>query len=196
MVATPSVEEALRRCGFTRLKRWSRGVDTTLFRPRAKELLAHPRPISLYVGRLAEEKNIEAFLRLTLPGTKVIVGDGPQRAELARRYPEAVFVGVKQGEDLARHYAGADVLVFPSRTDTFGLVLLEALASGVPVAAYPVPGPLDVIDGSAAGALDVDLGRAVARALAIPAEVCLAHAQRFSWEASARQFLTNLIGLR
>ena len=159
MVATPSVEEALRRRGFTRLKRWSRGVDTELFRPRAKDFLSYPRPISLYVGRVAVEKNIEAFLRLALSGTKVIVGDGPQRTELARRYPDAVFVGVKQGEELARHYAAADVFVFPSRTDTFGLVLLEALASGVSVAAYPVAGPLDVIDGSAAGALDVDLAR-------------------------------------
>jgi glycosyltransferase involved in cell wall biosynthesis len=193
MVATPSVEAALRRRGFTRLKRWTRGVDTELFRPRAKDFLSYPRPISLYVGRIAVEKNIEAFLRLSLPGTKVIVGDGPERAALTHRYPDAVFVGVKQGGDLARHYAGADVFVFPSRTDTFGLVLLEALASGIPVAAYPVPGPLDVIDGSAAGALDVDLGRAVARALTIPAEVCLAHAHRFSWEASAHQFLANLV---
>lgn len=193
MVATPSVEEALRRRGFTRLKRWSRGVDTELFRPRAKDFLSYPRPISLYVGRIAVEKNIEAFLRLALSGTKVIVGDGPQRTELARRYPDAVFVGVKQGEELARHYAAADVFVFPSRTDTFGLVLLEALASGVPVAAYPVAGPLDVIDGSAAGALDVDLGRAAARALTIPPEVCVTHARRFSWDASTRQFLGNLV---
>jgi glycosyltransferase involved in cell wall biosynthesis len=196
MVATRSIEEALRRRGFTQLKRWSRGVDIGLFRPRAKDFLSYPRPVSLYVGRIAVEKNIEAFLRLTLPGTKVIVGDGPQRAQLARRHPDAVFVGVKQGEDLARYYAAADVFVFPSRTDTFGLVLLEALASGVPVAAYPVSGPLDVIDGSAAGALDSDLGRAVARALTISSDLCLAHARRFSWDASAREFLGHLVGLR
>ncbi|MFO1152466.1 MAG: glycosyltransferase family 1 protein [Rhodospirillales bacterium] len=192
MVATPSVEEMLRRRGFSRLKHWSRGVDTELFRPRGKDFLSYPRPISLYVGRIAVEKNVEAFLGLTLPGTKVLVGDGPQRTELARRYPDAAFLGVKRGEELACHYAAADVFVFPSRTDTFGLVLLEALASGVPVAAYPVQGPLDVIDGQPAGALDRDLGRAVERALAIPADICIAHARRYSWDASAGQFLANL----
>lgn len=192
MVATPSIEAHLAGYGFTRLKRWSRGVDLTLFHPRPKNFFAYQRPISLYVGRVAVEKNIGDFLDLALPGTKVVVGDGPERAALAKRYPEVAFLGVKTGEELAAHYAAADVFVFPSRTDTFGLVVLEALASGVPVAAYPVAGPRDVLDGSAAGALDDDLGRAVRRALAIDPAVCRAHAERYSWRASAQQFLGNL----
>ncbi|MBK8174469.1 MAG: glycosyltransferase family 1 protein [Rhodospirillales bacterium] len=192
MVSTPTVEAELRARGFPRIKRWSRGVDTGLFRPRDEPFFDHARPISLYVGRVAVEKSIEDFLRLDLPGTKVVVGDGPQMAELRRRYPAVVFVGMKTGEDLARHYAAADVFVFPSRTDTFGLVMLEAMASGLPVAAYPVPGPLDVVDGSGAGCLDEDLGRAVRAALAIAPETCRRHAETFSWENSARQFLGNL----
>jgi glycosyltransferase involved in cell wall biosynthesis len=192
MVATASMEAALRARGFDRIRRWSRGVDTALFRPRDKSFLSFSRPISLYVGRVAVEKNVEDFLRVNLPGTKLVIGDGPQLPELRRRYPEAAFVGVKTGEELAKYYAAADVFVFPSRTDTFGLVLLEALASGVPVAAYPVPGPLDVIDGSAAGCLDTDLARAVHNALRLSPEACRRHAERFSWHNSARQFLDNL----
>jgi len=192
MVSTSSVEAELRHRGFTNICRWSRGVDTTLFRPRDKSFLSYPRPISLYVGRVAVEKSIEDFLRLDLPGTKVVVGDGPQLAELHARYPQTVFAGMKSGEDLANYYAAADVFVFPSRTDTFGLVLLEALASGIPVAAYPVPGPLDVIDGSDAGCLNDDLGTAVQEAITIPAAVCRARAQAFSWDRSAAQFLSNL----
>ncbi len=192
MVATPSIEASLRSHGFQRIGRWSRGVDTTLFRPREKSFLPFPRPISLYVGRLAVEKSIDDFLRLDLPGTKVVVGDGPQLPALRRGYPEAVFAGARHGEELACHYAAADVFVFPSRTDTFGLVMIEALASGIPVAAYPVPGPLDVIDGSPAGCLSEDLGAAVRQALTIPPETCLAHARTFSWENSTRQFLGNL----
>lgn len=192
MVSTPSVEDELRQRGFKRIRRWSRGVDTALFRPRDKSFFTFPRPISLYVGRVAVEKSIEDFLKLDLRGTKVVVGSGPQLVELREKYPDVVFVGMKSGEDLANHYAAADVFVFPSRTDTFGLVLLEALASGIPVAAYPVPGPLDVINGSGAGCLDHDLGRAVQRAIAIPPAICRAHAEAFSWEKSARQFLGNL----
>jgi glycosyltransferase involved in cell wall biosynthesis len=192
MVATASVEEELRTRGFRSLVRWSRGVDTELFRPRDKTFLDLPRPIGLYVGRVAVEKNVEDFLKLDWPASKVVVGDGPQLAELRARYPQVLFVGVKTGEDLARHFAAADVFVFPSRTDTFGLVLLEALASGVPVAAYPVPGPLDVVGDTGAGCLDEDLGRAVRRALAIRPEVCRSRAQRFSWANSAGQFLNNL----
>jgi glycosyltransferase involved in cell wall biosynthesis len=192
MVATPSIEAHLRQFGFDRIRRWSRGVDLALFHPRPKNFFPFPRPISLYVGRVAVEKSIGDFLDLDLPGTKVVVGDGPERAALAKRHPDVAFLGVKTGEDLARHYAAADVFVFPSRTDTFGLVLLEALASGVPVAAYPVAGPKDVLDGSGAGALDDDLGRAVTRALAIDPALCRAHAERYSWEASAQQFLGNL----
>lgn len=192
MVPTESVGADLRARGFGNVRLWSRGVDTALFRPRAKERPDVPRPISLYVGRLSVEKNLDAFLGLDLPGTKLVVGDGPRLAELRRRYPSARFLGARHGEELAHCYASADVFVFPSRTDTFGLVLLEALASGVPVAAYPAPGPLDVLDGSDAGCLDEDLGRAVRGALAIPAERCRAHALRFSWRASAEQFLANL----
>lgn len=146
----------------------------------------------LFVGRVAIEKGLKDFLALNIAGSKVVVGDGPQRKELRSKYPEVYFTGAKFGEELAQYYAAADVFVFPSRTDTFGLVMLEALAAGVPVAAYPVPGPLDVIDHSGAGCLDNDLGAAVRAALSIKPETCRAHAERFSWEASARQFLGNL----
>lgn len=192
MVATPSIEQDLVARGFTNIRRWTRGVDTDLFRPRDKGFLDLPRPISLYVGRVAVEKNLEDFLKLDLPGTKVVVGDGPARAELQARYPEVHWAGARHGEDLARHYAAADVFVFPSRTDTFGLVLLEALASGVPVAAYPVPGPLDVVNGSGTGCLSEDLAEAVETALTIPPERCRDYALGFSWRRSAEQFLANL----
>ncbi len=192
MVATPSIEQDLLARGFTNIRRWTRGVDTDLFRPRDKNFLDLPRPISLYVGRVAVEKNLEDFLKLDLPGTKVVVGDGPARAELEAKYPEVHWAGARHGEDLARHYAAADVFVFPSRTDTFGLVLLEALASGVPVAAYPVPGPLDVVNGSGTGCLSEDLAEAVETALTIPPERCRDYALGFSWRRSAEQFLANL----
>ncbi|MBP2298297.1 glycosyltransferase family 4 protein [Azospirillum picis] len=192
MVATQTIEDALKGRGFANIRRWTRGVDTDLFRPRDKGFLDLPRPVSMYVGRVAVEKNLEDFLRLDLPGSKVVVGDGPAREELQRRYPGVHWAGARHGEELAKHYAAADVFVFPSRTDTFGLVLLEALASGVPVAAYPVPGPLDVVDGSGAGCLDEDLGRAVAGALAIPGEICRDYALGYSWRRSAEQFLSNL----
>jgi glycosyltransferase involved in cell wall biosynthesis len=196
MVATPSIEADLLSRGFANLRRWSRGVDTTLFRPQDKTLLDLPRPIHLFVGRVAVEKNIEAFLALDLPGSQVVVGDGPQLDLLKRRFPKAHFLGRKVGEDLARHYAAADVFVFPSLTDTFGLVILEALASGLPVAAFPVPGPRDILDGSEAGALDPDLGSAVARALTLPAARCRALAEQFSWRAATEQFLGNLAPIR
>lgn len=192
MVATASIEQALRARGFDNIRRWTRGVDTDLFRPRDKEFLPDPRPISMYVGRVAVEKNLEDFLRLDLPGTKYVVGDGPARADLQKRYPQVRWAGAQHGEELAKYYAAADVFVFPSRSDTFGLVLLEALASGVPVAAYPVPGPLDVVDGSDVGVLDTDLKRAVEKALTVPADKCREYALRFSWKASAEQFLSNL----
>lgn len=193
MVATATIERELDRRGFRNIRRWSRGVDTELFRPRGEPFLDLPRPIHLYVGRLAIEKNLDAFLGLDLPGSKLVVGDGPARGPLARRHPDAVFVGAKTGEALARHYAAADLFVFPSRTDTFGLVLLEALASGIPVAAFPVPGPLDVIDGSGCGALDEDLGRAIEAARGISPERCREHALGFSWPRSAEQFRANLV---
>jgi len=192
-VATQSIESDLVSRGFgTNIKRWSRGVDTTLFYPRDKALLNLPRPIHLFVGRVAIEKNIEAFLSLDLPGSQVVVGDGPQLEQLKRKFPKAHFLGKKVGEDLARHYAAADVFVFPSLTDTFGLVILEALASGLPVAAFPVPGPNDILTGSGAGALDRDLGVAVKQALALPAARCRAVAEQFSWKAATEQFLSNL----
>ena len=196
MVATDSLARELEGYGFRNLRRWSRGVDTELFRPGPKDLYDLPRPIYLNVGRVAVEKNIEAFLALDLPGTKVVVGDGPQRAALERRHPATVFLGTRTGADLARHFAAADVFVFPSRTDTFGLVMLEALAAGVPVAAFPVPGPLDVVNGHAVGVLDEDLGRAARAAIDIPGDRCRTYAEAFSWGHCAEQFLGNLVPTR
>jgi glycosyltransferase involved in cell wall biosynthesis len=200
MVATQTIQDELETRGFSRIRQWSRGVDTELFRPRpadeirllAPHLAELEKPIFLYVGRVAVEKNIQAFLAADLPGSKVVVGDGPQLDEMRRRHPAVLFAGAKQGEELAAHYSAASVFVFPSRTDTFGLVLLEALASGVPVAAYPVAGPLDVIGNSPAGVLLPDLAAAARAALNIPPDVCRAHALAFSWEACTRQFLNNL----
>src|SRR5690606_1581247 len=168
--------------GFRDLATCARGVDTTLFRPRADADLGLPRPVSPSVGRVAPEKSVEDFLRLDLPGTKVVAGDGPDRARLEAAYPEAVFAGTQRGEDLARHYAAADLFVFPSRTDTFGLVVLEALASGLPVAAYPVTGPVDIIGGTDAGVLDDNLQKAAVAALAIPRDRPRRLAETFSWE--------------
>jgi glycosyltransferase involved in cell wall biosynthesis len=192
MVATDSIRHELEGWGFANIRPWSRGVDTALFRPRDKSWLDLPRPVHLYVGRVAIEKNIEAFLALDLPGSKLVVGDGPMLAELRQRYPAVHFAGARHGEDLARHYAAADLFVFPSRTDTFGLVMLEALASGLPVAAFPVPGPLDLVDGTGIGVLDEDLARAARAATAIPPERCRDFALRFSWRRTAEQFLGNL----
>lgn len=196
MVATQSLEDDLAGKGFRNLVRWTRGVDTELFRPgypipdAMKDL---PRPIFLHVGRVAVEKNIEAFLQLDLPGSKVLVGEGPQLAKLKEKYPEAHFLGMKKGNELAACYASADAFVFPSRTDTFGLVLLEALACGTPVAAYPVTGPLDVVGNSQAGVLSEDLRAAALKALTLDRDACRRHAQSFSWSASATQFTTNLM---
>ena len=192
MVATPSLDETLAARGFRNLVRWSRGVDVDLFRPQSKDIYSFPRPILLYAGRVAIEKNIEAFLRLDVPGTKVVIGRGPALDSLRAAYPDAKFLGFLDNGKLAAHFAGADAFVFPSRTDTFGLVLLEALASGVPVAAYPVTGPRDVITDPKVGALDEDLGVAVRRALEGDPEACRRHALAYSWEAAARQFLLNL----
>jgi glycosyltransferase involved in cell wall biosynthesis len=146
----------------------------------------------MYVGRVAVEKNINAFLALDLPGTKVVVGDGPQRAALQRAFPAAVFTGAKVGEELAAHFRSADVFVFPSRTDTFGLVLLEAMASGTPVAAYPVTGPIDVVADGQSGVLSHDLRAAALAALDLPRDVVREHALRFSWEHATAQFLGHL----
>ncbi len=192
MVATSSMRQTLTRRGFTHLATWSRGVDTELFRPREKSFLDGPRPLFMYVGRVAVEKNIEAFLRLDCPGTKYVVGDGPALADLRRHHPQARFTGYKMGEELARHVAAADVMVFPSLTDTFGLVLLEAMACGVPVAAYPVPGPEDLIRNGENGYLDEDLGRAAALALSVKPDGCRSFAESYSWASCTQQFLENL----
>jgi glycosyltransferase involved in cell wall biosynthesis len=193
MVATPSMRDELSRHGFRNISPWSRGVDTELFRPDLKPLFEDlPRPIWLNVGRVAVEKNIEAFLSLDLPGTKVVVGDGPVREELSKKYPEARFVGAKFGDELARCFASADAFVFPSLTDTFGLVILEAMATGTPVAAYPAPGPIDIIPDSGAGAVDEDLRAACLACLELDRKAVRAYAERFSWRASAEEFVRNL----
>lgn len=195
LASTPSIRQTLRDHGIDRLHHWGRGVDLSCFSPDAPAPDAFAglqRPIQLYVGRVAVEKNIEAFLSSNVPGTKVIVGDGPARAALAATYPEAVFLGALSGAALAGAYAGADLFVFPSKTDTFGLVMIEALACGTPVAAYPVTGPIDVIDESV-GALDDDLDAAIARALTRDRTACAAYGSRFTWSASAGEFLDALV---
>jgi glycosyltransferase involved in cell wall biosynthesis len=192
MVSTPSLERELSGRGFGNIVRWTRGVDIALFRPRHECVLDCPGPIFLYVGRVAVEKNLSAFLSLDLPGTKVIVGDGPARQDLERRYGGVRFLGALIGEDLARVYASADVFVFPSLTDTFGIVLLEALASGLPIAAFPVTGPVDVIGSSGCGVVDEDLRKAILEALEIPRDRCRAYGEAFTWRESARQFFSNI----
>lgn len=192
MVATPSLMRALETRGFSNVKRWTRGVDLNLFHPREDRLFDNRRPVFLFVGRVAVEKNIGAFLALDLPGTKMVVGDGPQMAQLKARYPDVIWTGYKKGEELAHHIASADVFVFPSLTDTFGLVLLEAMACGVPVAAYPVTGPIDVVVDPRAGVLDEDLGKAARMALEKKREDCRTYAEKFSWRACAELFFDNL----
>lgn len=192
MVSTPSLRAELEERGFKKLCMWSRGVDTELFHPARAIQLDLPRPIFMNVGRIAVEKNLDAFLSLDLPGSKVVIGHGPQEAELRARYPDAFFLGAMNGETLASHLAAADVFVFPSLTDTFGIAQLEALASGVPVAAFPVTGPLDVVGEAPVGVLSNDLRQACLDALAIPRMACRAHALGFSWARSAEQFLANL----
>ncbi|MBS1240256.1 MAG: GDP-mannose-dependent alpha-mannosyltransferase [Proteobacteria bacterium] len=194
MVATESVREQLRAQGLRQVRPWTRGVDLVTFAPDVAPpdiYFTLPRPIQLYVGRVAVEKNIEAFLGCRHPGSKVVVGDGPALERLKAAFPDAVFLGKQTGRALAACYAGADVFVFPSRTDTFGLVMIEALACGTPVAAYPVTGPIDVLD-ELSGAMDEDLDQAIARALTLDREACLAHGRSFSWRASAEQFLAAL----
>jgi len=191
MVSTPSLMNQLSARGFEHLGMWGRGVDTAKFRPDLAVDLDLPRPIFLSMGRVAVEKNLEAFLSLDLPGSKVIIGEGPQEAELRHGYPHVKFLGLLKGRELTAHLAAADVFVFPSKTDTFGVVQLEALACGVPVAAYPVMGPRDVLGGSAVGVMDDDLRDACLGALKISREACRAFALERSWEASARQFIAH-----
>ena len=192
MVATPSMQRQLEARGFANLTRWTRGVDTELFRPHGKEFLSLPRPVAMYVGRVAVEKNIEAFLRMPFTGSKVVVGDGPARVPLAASHPQAHFVGYQRGETLARYMAAADVFVFPSLTDTFGLVMLESMACGVPVAAFPVTGPVDVVSPGVTGVLDEDLAEATQRAMRLNSDDCRAYALQNTWENAARQFEENL----
>lgn len=193
MVSTDSVHAELAARGFGNLVRWRRGVDTTLFRPRSKSFLSLPRPIAACVGRVAVEKNVEAFLRMPWPGSKIVIGDGPERERLQSQYPAATYAGFRFGEDLAAHLAAADVLVFPSLTDTFGLVILEAMACGVPVAAFPVTGPIDVVQDGVTGALDKDLARAAGRALALDPRACRRQALQSSWDECTRAFERHLV---
>jgi glycosyltransferase involved in cell wall biosynthesis len=195
MAATPALAGELRERGFRNVVLWPRGVDTKLFHPRKVDL-CRVRPVFLCVGRVAVEKNLEAFLALDLPGTKVVVGDGPARPALEQKYPQAVFLGALQGERLAEAYASADVFVFPSRTDTFGLVLLEALASGLPIAAFPVSGPRDVIGRAPVGVLAENLREACLAALEIPRAACVEFAAKHTWEASTRAFIENMADIR
>ncbi|MCW3836393.1 glycosyltransferase family 4 protein [Sphingomonas canadensis] len=194
LASTPSIRQSLVDHGLTQVRNWGRGVDLDNFRPG---LAPHPAmqglqgPVQLYVGRVAVEKNLEAFLACRHPGTKVVVGDGPARAALEARYPQARFLGAMFGEELASAYAAADVFVFPSRTDTFGLVMIEALACGVPVAGYPVTGPVDVLTAET-GAMDEDLDAAIAAALTRDRAACAAYGRTFTWRASASQFLHAL----
>lgn len=195
LVSTPSIRATLAANGVNHVKHWGRGVDLTVFDAAAApppEFADLPRPIQLYVGRIAVEKNIEAFLAASHPGSKVVVGDGPARADLERRFPDVHFLGAKSGRDLAGAYAGADVLVFPSKTDTFGLVMIEALACGTPVAAYPVPGPVDILT-DATGSMRDNLTEAIAAALTLDRQACADHGRSFTWEASAQQFLDALV---
>ena len=192
MVSTASVREDLARHGFHNLAAWRRGVDTDVFRPRSKEFLDLPRPIAAYIGRLAVEKNVDAFMKMPWSGSKLVIGDGPERLRLQAEYPLAEFVGFRFGEDLAMHLAAADVMVFPSRTDTFGLVNLEAMACGVPVAAYPVTGPIDVIQDGRTGALDTDLAAAARRALGVDPAACREYALHSGWDVCTREFEGNL----
>jgi glycosyltransferase involved in cell wall biosynthesis len=196
MVATASLERELSKLGLKNLLRWSRGIDQAQFHPRPRE--EHPfglqRPIFLTVSRIAVEKNLPAFLDLDLPGSKVVVGEGPEREALQKRYPNVLFTGLKTGEDLAHAYAQADVFVFPSKTDTFGNTILEALASGVPVAAYPVTGPIDIIEPtSGAGSLNEDLRIACLDALGCSRDDAYRLSREFTWEAASRQFLNNVL---
>ena len=196
MVPSHSVHQELTHWGFGNLRQWSHGVDTKVFRPQGKAAFDFPRPIYLYVGRVTVDKNLPAFLDLTLDGTKVVVGSGPQRDALRKRYPQAKFIIAYGDTQLSSYFAAGDVFVFPSLTDTFGLVMLEALASGVPVAAFPVPGPQDVLSEASSerpvGFLDRDLAAAAKRALNLGPADCRAYAERFSWDRVVDQFLSYL----
>jgi glycosyltransferase involved in cell wall biosynthesis len=196
LVSTDAIRSLLEQRGFTNVANWSRGVDLDVFCPGPDRFTEYPRPVFTYVGRVAVEKDIPAFLSLELPGTKLVVGDGPERVKLERRFPEAVFVGRVSGDKLAGYYQRSDVFVFPSRTDTFGLVLLEAMACGTPVAALPVRGPIDVVKDPAAGILNQDLRAAALAALELDRSAVRRYASQYSWERSSLQFLNCLVPAR
>lgn len=195
-VATQSQQDELEKHGFTNIVRWGRGVDTETFQPGDKCFLYYPRPIWVYAGRIAVEKGLEDFLGMDLPGTKLLVGDGPDRQMLEERWPDAVFTGYKFGPELAAHVAAGDVFIFPSRTDTFGLVMIEAMACGLPVAAYPVTGPINVVENGVTGILDEDLRKAAMAALELDPAACIEHARELSWPNATRQFEQNLVQVK
>jgi glycosyltransferase involved in cell wall biosynthesis len=196
MAPTQVVKDDLEKYGFDNVVIWSRGVDLEIFKAQSSKVLNSAHPIFLYVGRVAVEKNINAFLEIDLPGSKWVVGDGPALKEIKEKYPLVNYLGVLNQYQLAEVYAAADVFVFPSKTDTFGLVLLEAMACGLPVAAYPVTGPIDVLGDSKAGVMHEDLKTACMEALRIPREVARAHAEKFSWKAASEQFVNHLKPVR
>jgi glycosyltransferase involved in cell wall biosynthesis len=192
MVSTDHMRRRLEARGFRNIALWTRGVDVGVFRAYPRDLLNAARPILLYAGRVAVEKNLEAFLELDVPGTKYVVGGGPALEALRLRFPAVVFTGYKYGEELARHFSAADAFVFPSRTDTFGIVLLEAMACGTPIAAFPVVGPIDVVKEGLSGCLHEDLREAIEGALKVDRDSCRHYAQGFTWERATQQFFGNL----
>jgi glycosyltransferase involved in cell wall biosynthesis len=193
LVATNSIRSLLQQRGFRNVVIWSRGVDTNVFSPDFAFRYELPRPIWIFVGRVSVEKNIEEFLNLRLPGSKVVVGDGPDRTRLMQAHADCSFPGYRFGLELASYLAGADVFVFPSKTDTFGLVMLEAMACGVPVAALPVTGPIDVVQHGITGMLDHDLERACVGALQLDRQACRNHTLSQCWSRATQQFLSQLV---
>lgn len=196
LVTNNEMKIALEKEGFKNITVWTRGVDQTFFNPSKRVDMGYERPIFLNVGRVSFEKNLPAFLDLDLPGTKMVVGSGPLFDKFVEEYPDVVFVGAKQGEDLAKYYASADVFVFPSKTDTFGMVLIEALASGLPVAAYPVTGPNEIVENGVNGILSNDLGSAAAQAMYLKKDAAVASSNRWSWDATTDIFLENLVPIQ
>jgi len=190
-----SILQDLESKGFKHLALMTRGVNTEVFNPQQKRELNYKKPIMLYVGRVAPEKNIESFLKLDMPGSKIIIGEGPELENLKTRYPQCHFLGAKKGNELAEFYASADVFVFPSKTDTFGVVNIEAIACGTPVAAYPVTGPKDIITEGLNGSINDDLQTAIKQALTLPREKIHLSIPQFNWPHAAQQYLQNLCSI-